>query len=271
MTVGSSVKYTPKELSANVNVTHVSPLRELVLLLGALLGICVVAYLVLGACVDLVVPRISVDVEQRLGLLFSGLYANELRSAESGRLQAMVDGLAAQIADRPDCYRMHVIAHEQVNAVALPGGHIAVFTGLLKEVGSQDELAFVLAHELGHFVHRDHLRGIGRGLVLWCVSALLLGADNSITGIIGQSLSGVQLKFSRAQETRADLFALDLMHRRYGSVAGAQAFMRRIAEKERMGRLAYYFATHPHPQDRMAAIVAHTGKKGYRVQAGDAD
>ena len=46
-----------------------------------------------------------------------------------------------------------------MNAVALPGGNIVVFAGLLKEIKSENELAMILGHELGHFAHRDHLRG----------------------------------------------------------------------------------------------------------------
>jgi len=68
----------------------------------------------------------------------------------------------------------------------------------------------VLAHELGHFANRDHLKGLGRGLILWIISAGILGQDNAITDLAGRSLIGVQMKFSQAQETKADLFALEL-------------------------------------------------------------
>jgi Zn-dependent protease with chaperone function len=60
-------------------------------------------------------------------------------------------------------YKVSVHDQATVNAVALPGGNIIVFKGLLTELKSENEVAMILAHELGHYAHRDHLHGIGQG------------------------------------------------------------------------------------------------------------
>ena len=103
----------------------------------------------------------------------------------------------------------------------------------MKEVASEKEISFVLAHELGLFANRDHLKGLGRGLLLWPLAAVFLGNDNSETDLAGRSLIGVQMKFSQAQETKADHFVLELMSKQFGHVVGAGAFMRKIALKEK--------------------------------------
>lgn len=148
----------------------------------------------------------------------------------------------------------------------MPGGNIIVFSGLIDSVESENELAFVLAHELGHFTHKDHLRGLGRGLVLLMSSISLFGSDSFITGFIMNSLSNVEMKFSQRQERMADLWALDLLNRRYGHIGGAIDFFEKMAKKEKKGRFLYFFATHPYPQSRVRALKEQIQSKGYLVK-----
>jgi Zn-dependent protease with chaperone function len=79
-------------------------------------------------------------------------------------VRAIVARLAAAVADDPGYeFDVRLVESEAVNAAALPRGKIIVFSGLLAEAGSADEVAGVLAHEIGHVLHRDALRGlIGR-------------------------------------------------------------------------------------------------------------
>ena len=93
---------------------------------------------------------------------------------------------------------------EQVNAFALPGRVIVINKGLVGKAASENEISFVLAHELGHIENRDHLRGIGRSLVLMTFSAMLLGPDNGVGKMLGKGLHLSEMKFSRVQESRAD-------------------------------------------------------------------
>ena len=262
------MKYTPKELKTNVNISRTSHLKEFFILSGGVLGFLFLAYLILGFCVDLVAPWIPVKTEQALGKPFEKMYAKAEENQESKKLAKLLQDFVELMPEKRMPMRVHLVKNNTVNAMAIPGGNIVVFSGLMKEVGSENEIAFVLAHELGHFAHRDHLRGLGRGLVLYSLLTLLIGSDNSISGLFGQSLTGVQMKFSQNQETRADMYALDLMNRRYGHVIGAMEFMEKIAAKEERGRLAYYFATHPHPESRIEKMETEIRKQGYIIGAG---
>jgi predicted Zn-dependent protease len=140
-----------------------------------------------------------------------------------------------------------------VNAIAVPGGTIVVLSGLLDKVDSRAEIAFVLAHELGHFHHRDHLKGLGRALValVLVLSVTILGEDSPAAEFIFNSLGQVEMKFSRDQERAADLFAVNLLKKCYGSADGALDFMRKLARQEKRWKLFYYFSSHPHPGDRL--------------------
>lgn len=258
-------QYIPKELKKNVNVSHSSPIKELFLLLGGILAIALSIYVALGFAVDYVASEIPVEVEQKLGILFSKALATEEQSADSHHLQQILDGLTERLPEGKGRYQVYLVTRPEMNALALPGGNIIVFSGLLKEVKSENELAFVLAHELGHFANRDHLRGLGRGLVLLTLSAALFGGDSATVEFIMNSLINVEMKFSQRQEQQADLWAIDLLNKTYGQVPGARDFIERITRKEKMSRFLYYFATHPYPQDRLKALNEHIEKKGYMI------
>lgn len=260
------MKYTPKALNGNVNVSKNSPLKEFFILLGGVLGLLMLTYMALGLAVDFIIPKLPDGTEQRLSALFADKFPQKKPTPVEQQLQQLLDSLVAVLPHKPNTtYRVRVISSQQANALALPGGHIIVLSGLLKEINSENELAFVLSHEIGHFANRDHLRRLGRGLVLSAFSIFLTGLDNSITQLLMQSLLNVELKFSRDQEIKADLYALELLSKRYGHVAGATDFFAKIAAKNVNNRLSYYFATHPYPQDRIVALQDQIQAQGYSV------
>lgn len=260
------MKYVPKEIEENVNVSSTHPLKEFFVLLGGALGLLVVVYVVLGFAVDLVVHRLPAEVEEGLGAMYSGMYGGIEETEEGKRLQELLESLTEEFPDGRGHYSVHFVNSPVVNAMALPGGNIVVYSGLVEELESENELAFVLAHELGHFENRDHLRGLGRGLVLVVISATVLGHDNEVTRFLMSSLTNVEMKFSQRQELQADSFALDLLNRKYGHAAGSADFFARLSEKKKRSRLSHYFATHPHPEDRVKALEKRMLEKGYTVK-----
>lgn len=257
------MKYTPKELEGNVNISDTPPIKEFTILLIGILGILIGIYMALGLAVDLIVPWVPQRIEKNLGGVFLENYGIGVKTPASEQLQQLLDSLTGALPENELSFKIHLIEQSQPNAMALPGGHIVVCSGILKDVGSENGLAFVLSHELGHFAHRDHLRGLGRGLILWAFSAVLTGNNSVITDFLARSLVNVEMKFSQRQETMADLFALDLLQQRYGHVGGAEEFMENVCMKEKRGRLSYYFASHPHPRNRIKAMEEYIKEKGY--------
>ena len=258
------MKFTARQPGINVNVSPIHPLKEFAILAGGLLAVVVGIYLVLGLAVDLIVPRLSMDMEKKLAGAFIGKIVENEDAADTTRsLQALVDRLQDRCAPLPYTITVHVTESDAVNAAALPGGHMVVFTGLLAEMASENELAFVLAHELGHYANRDHLRGMGRALVLMTASTLLLGADNSINSMIGQGMALTELSFSRKQERQADEFALETLYCHYGHVADATSFFSKIPEDGDPGRFGHYFASHPENRRRISHLEDLAQARGY--------
>ena len=258
------MKFTARQPGINVNVSPTHPLKEFAILAGGLLAIVVGVYLALGLAVDLIVPRLSMDLEKKLAGAFVGrLVETEEVDTTTRSLQDLVDRLQDRCAQLPYIITVHVTESDAVNAAALPGGHMVIFTGLLAEMTSENELAFVLAHELGHFANRDHLRGLGRALVLMTASTVLLGADNSVNSMIGQGMVLTELSFSRKQESQADEFALETLFCHYGHVADATSFFNKIPEDGDPGRFGHYFASHPENRRRISHLEDLAQERGY--------
>ena len=260
------MKYTPKILKGNVNVSKKSALKDFFILLGGLFAITVGVYIVLGFAVDFIVPKLPLKTEKILEKAHSHFYKYASGDAEEQeiKVQKLLDKLIKQLSDEAkQDYKVHIVPNSKSNALALAGGHIVVFSGLLDEIESENELSMILAHELGHFANRDHLRGLGRGLVLFTISIAILGADNPATNFLKNSLTNVQMKYSQHQERQADLFALELLEKRYGHVGGTVDFFKKLKEKEKMGRFFYFFSTHPYCEDRITAIKEHIRREGY--------
>lgn len=265
------MSYVHKELpdeAENVNVSKTHPLNDFFILMGGMLGLLMLIWSLLGLAVDWLVPHIDTRMEGQL----AGLYSSLLEKTDSGpvtqTLQSQLDQLVAlqypDLHNRPNYY-VHHQADSDSNAFALPGGHILVLSGLLKQAKSQNEVDFILGHELGHLAHRDHLRSLGRGLVLLTMTNTLFGNNNILSDSVAHSLGNLQLRFSRNQEKAADELGLELLVKHYGHAGGATDFFKRLSKEEKSPRFLSYLSTHPHPQERVENLQALIQSKGYKT------
>lgn len=262
-------KYTPRELKGNVNVSQESQLKRLSRLIAGILVIVVLVYIGLGAAIDIIVSEFPHELERALeGLLPKRFEREKERSKAEEALGRLLEDLALGLPEnrRKAEYDLYIVENTAVNAFVLPPARIVIFSGLIEDVESENELVFVLAHELGHIANSDHLRALGRSLILTVASMMLLGEDNSFTQFLVSSLQNIEMKFSQGQEKAADLLALGLLYKKYGHVAGAVDFFEKIAQENKGSRIAYYFATHPYPLDRVENLKKEIRKRGYEVR-----
>ena len=260
------MKYTPRLPETNVNVSPTSPLKEFFILAAGLLIIVVGVYFFLGLAVNLVLPHVSMALEKKMAHLFIRSISAKDGGLESERtVQSLMDRLQRQCGKLPYELKIHVRSDPMVNALALPGGHIIVFTGLLDKMDSENELAFVLAHEMGHFALRDHLRGVGRALVFVTLSTVILGPESGVSRLLAHALKITELSFSRDQETRADDFALKALNCAYGHVQGSLDFFKKISKEHDTGRFGHYFSSHPENRERIVHLQTLIKSDGLKV------
>ena len=138
------------------------------------------------------------------------------------------------------------------NAFALPGGRVYLFNGLLAKADNADEIAGVLAHELGHLKHRDSMRGLIRDGSTSFLIGLLFGDITGSSALIFGSRTLVTSSHSREAETNADGFAIDVMHRLGRPAKPTGELLLRVTGKE--GKGLSIISTHPLSEDRLARM-----------------
>ncbi|MCP5090236.1 MAG: M48 family metallopeptidase [Gammaproteobacteria bacterium] len=259
------MKFVPKRPREGINVSDVHPLVEAGTLVVGLTAIFIVIALALIFIIEIALYFVPARTEAEL---FSGWMPDDLVTVSPAdeRLNAtqeLVDRLAGHWADTPYQFRVEIDDSDEANAMALPGGLIIVTQGLLDQIESENELAFVLGHELGHFRNRDHLRALGRGIVISLFFAVITG--NDVAGL-GIKATDITLRgFSREQESRADEFGLAIVHSEYGHVNQAARLFERWDEAgEDSFAIVAYLSTHPQPRDRVDNLRDIADRDGWR-------
>jgi predicted Zn-dependent protease len=200
-----------------------------------------------------------VEWEQKLGESAYGDFLAHQEIVKEGIARSAVEEitrrLIEQIPNNPYTFRVTVVKSDVVNAFALPGGYIVVFTGLMKKAESGEEVAGVMGHELNHVLQRHGLERIVKQLGLMAIIAIMVGDQQGLAGLMKQiGVELLTLKFGREQETEADLTGLHLLHRARIDPSGMISFFERLAEKDE-GRTEW-LSTHPMSSARAERLRA---------------
>lgn len=153
------------------------------------------------------------------------------------------------------------------NAFALPGGQVYFFSGLLEQAETQDEFVGVLAHELGHVVHRHGMEQListaGTGLLI----GFILGDMTGVSVAAGLGATLIDTRFSREAERQADAFAARMAHRLDFNPAGLAELINRVEADSDLARAFALFNTHPLTDDRKQALEDMSADRPEGLQA----
>jgi Zn-dependent protease with chaperone function len=184
--------------------------------------------------------------------------AGEQERAGKAAFLRMFNRLEAA-ANLPTPLHPIIVRTSVINASAAPGGHVYVNKGIIEYLNSADELAGVIAHELGHVAYRHSLRGFLHSAGLSYVLGSALGGAFGSGGVILASEPILANRNSRAQEAQADAFGVALM-RKIGADPHALAypFERMLSKAEPPSRMLLSY-DHPANGARVAAVRASPG------------
>lgn len=199
-------------------------------------------------------PQVLEFLAERAGKTFRFCGSNN--PAGQAALEDMV-GKLTRDARLPGPVRVDVVDTSMVNAFALPGGRIYLFRPILDKADGPDEVAGVLAHEIGHVVHRDALRAMVHGGALSLVIGTVLGdvTGGSMLAIAGKVLAGQA--YSRENEAEADRVSVELMVSAGANPAAINQFFRKISPLGASPRsITDLLASHPVTEDRIATVEA---------------
>jgi Zn-dependent protease with chaperone function len=194
--------------------------------LAAIVSLLLVAIYGVPEIASRLTPLVPYAAETRLGAAVDAQVRSMLDKSRAGPRfvcgsgeaeqagRAAFDKMLAkleQAAGQPIPLRVLVVRNEDANAVTLPGGIIYVFHGLINKAENADEVAGVIAHELGHVAHRDGTRMVLQHGAMSLLFGLLLGDFVGGGAVIIAAKAILQTSYSRGVEADADAYAVDLM------------------------------------------------------------
>jgi predicted Zn-dependent protease len=207
----------------------------------------------LGAAIERQ-ARASLDTRHAGAAFECGNAANEkLGRAAFDKLMAKMETAAAL----PIPLKTTVVRQPEANAFALPGGYIYVFQGLIDKAETPDELAGVIAHEIGHVAHRDGTRTVLQAAGLSVLFGMLLGDFVGGGAVVLAAKTILQTSYGREVEAAADGYGVTLMRAIDGDARALGRILSRIAGGTHPG--PRILRDHPETRDRVVAIEAMAG------------
>jgi Zn-dependent protease with chaperone function len=234
---------------------------------AAVLSLVLVGIFGVPAIADRLTPYVPAAVERKFGEAVDGQVRAMLDTGkkgeplECGQAEAEKAGHAAlkRLGARLEAaagltmpLHLAVLRKTQANAFALPGGHVYVFEGLIAKAQNVDELAGVIAHEIGHVVNRDSTRSVIQVAGLSFLFGMVLGDFVGGGAVVLASKTLLQTSYSREVERRADAYAVELTTKLGVNPRALGAILARIEGSNHPGMKL--LLDHPDTQDRLKAI-----------------
>lgn len=232
-------------------------------LLAILVSVVIILYLIATYVLPIVVIKcISTEQEVAFG---KGMYRSIVNEEKiDSNVSRLMNSFAKQL-HLSDRYNIHitVIKSKTINAFALPGGNIVVYSGIIKAIKSSDELVALLSHEATHINKRHSLKSVfsnmGSSVI---ISVLTQGSSN----VFFENVNVLnRLSYSRGLEKEADTEGMYLMLQNKVNVSGMKKLMEELQKQNAgMPSVLSFMSTHPLTEDRIKNadlfMQEHTGK-----------
>ncbi|MBI4209349.1 MAG: M48 family metalloprotease [Deltaproteobacteria bacterium] len=209
-------------------------------------------------------PRRRVEIEKEIGNDFAVRAAQTFQFVEEDEVVEFVRTMGTHIVQTvgrsPYSYRFSIVVEPSINAFAVPGGYVYIHTGLIAEVSSPDELAGVLAHEIGHVEANHFLRRYEKSgqtniasIAASALALIFLPPKEGIAVATAAQATNIakQLQYTREMESEADLLALKYLSKAHYDPEGLTQFLEKLKSPVEIPR---YLLTHPLSQERIGAI-----------------
>lgn len=228
----------------------------------------------------------SIKDDQQLGLQVSEEIRNNptefpiLSRTEYAEAYGYLDNIVQQILSSEEiayrdefAWEVYIIDQDILNAFAVPGGYIYVYTGLIKYLDKEDDLAGVLAHEVAHVDQRHSTQQLQKSQGLDVLLSIALGQNPGELKKVVAGLAGnlASLSFSRKHEEEADEYSVHYLKETGYQCNGAYSFFQKLIDSEEAGHTPTFLSTHPNPKDRIEDINGTAKKIGCSTTPLDPD
>jgi predicted Zn-dependent protease len=190
-----------------------------------------------------------------------GLAKDDAISERVGRIGEKI----ASICDRPELtYSFKVLAGEELseeeryNAFALPGGYVYIFKDMVEDMESDDELAAILAHEVGHIVAKHSVKKLQNSIGVAGLNLLgtVAKTDTHTQRKTAVAITELMMAYSRQAEFEADRLSIKYLKKAGFAPKAAISVIDKMLKKQLTGKIRRfrYFRTHPHTSERRAML-----------------
>ncbi|CAN5485115.1 hypothetical protein BH11BAC2_BH11BAC2_13830 [soil metagenome] len=184
---------------------------------------------------------------------------------DTAATRILTDFVAAFYPEGKNKFIVKVVEKDELNAFALPDGHIIVYSGIIRQMEDESQLAGLLAHEMAHVEHRHSMRMVCKSLSGTILLSLLFHDVNGIVGTLINNAQGLQqLSYSRDYEKEADLSGFELMKKKKLDPDGMISLFE-ILENEERQELPGFFSSHPLTPDRISYLKKEIKENPYAV------
>ena len=227
-----------------------------------------------------VAQKIPVEMEQKIGdAAFSAhAPANKLVTEEAilEDFKKLSDPLIEAVESERYTFEFHILEDTTLNAFALPGGKMAIHTGLILKAESAEEVLGVMAHEMAHVELQHSMRNLVEMVGLYGIISAVLGDVSGIAAILVNNAPYLmQMKFSRDHEREADAMGFQYMMKANINPRGMVAFFEKIQKEHDeagapdMDGALSMLSTHPATKERITSLNAliknEAGSGPYRI------
>ena len=228
---------------------------------------------------------VTIKDEKEMGEKFDVMVRSNLPIIEDPEVKQYVDYMLARlvkaIPPQPFTFKATTILHNSLNAFAVPGGYVYVFTGLIMNLDKEEELAGVLAHELAHVTQRHVASRLQKAQFVTLGSLLLAVAGVAAGGAGGGALAmgalgagqSAMLNYSRLDENEADQIGLQYLIAAGYPPEGMVAGFKVLRQKSWMSGISVptYLSTHPALGDRINGLQARIQTMDKSIQSRSQD
>ena len=227
-----------------------------------------------------VAGKIPVEIEQKIGdaAFSSHAPANKLVTEEAilEDFKKLSDPLLEAVESERYTFEFHILEDPTLNAFALPGGKMAIHTGLILKAESAEEVLGVMAHEMAHVELQHSMRNLVEMVGLYGIISAVLGDVSGIAAILVNNAPYLmQMKFSRDHEREADAMGFQYLMKANIDPRGMVAFFEKIQKEHDeagapdMDGALSMLSTHPATKERIANLNAlienEAGSGPYRI------
>jgi beta-barrel assembly-enhancing protease len=223
----------------------------LTLFVGIVLLIPLTYFLLMPVLANTLANRIPPETEQSIGKqIYEAVLSSEKSDADKGIL--LEEFMKQMVSNQPYDVKVALIESDVVNAFALPGGYMVVYSGLLEKMNNYEELAALLSHEYIHIRNRHSLRSLINGVGGSILLSILFGDAAGI--LVSQFNELKNLSYSRNLETEADLEGMDIMIRAKVNPAGMIQLLSILKEEGEEHSMPEFLTTHPLTENRINSV-----------------